>query len=415
MKPNLFILFVLVAQPLFGQWQELTADTDLFNQRVFFNSATKGTVVGINGGYQRTWDGGITWDTMYIQFDDWSQCQRTPYASDLGSIFFPNDSIGYIGGQDGDLFKTTDGGNTWFCQGMLPTWNDVTELYFFNSDTGVAGDEYTVYRTTDGGLTWTWYLPAIWPQRFDVYNDSIVISAGDEIWRSTDYGMTWTMMNADTMPYYNDVSMGDSLNGIAVTSDGRISRTSDGGLNWTTPAQVTSNLISNIEMIDGAFGIITAGDNWWMNWQLPDIGYVMYTFDGGVTWLQPDTIGTKTMTDLFIINDTTAIVCGWHGNVLKHDSLSQSYILTTQSPEKPATPVVYPNPAGEFICVSIPFLPSTAEIEIEITDVNGRIVTQSATYSIAPYVLNVSNLPAGLYFLHCTLNGAESVSKFIVQ
>ena len=349
---NLLLFFTLInGLVLKAQWQDLTPDTNFLHQRIYFNSTHKGTVIALNGVYMRTYNGGVTWDTNYIQLDNWSLCARTPYPSDLSSIYFPSDTIGYIGGQDGDFFKTTDGGLTWFCQGMIPTLDDVEDIYFFNNDTGVAATYYTIFRTTNGGASWTWQMPPLGPTRFERVNDSTVLAGGAEIHRSSDYGVTWVPTNHDSTIGFHDISMGDSLHGVAVAWAGKVITTSDGGLTWSAPSQISTVRISNVEMRNDSFGFITLGDNWENNWQQHDIGYVMYTLDGGQTWLQPDTIGTKTMTDLFMPSDSIAFVCGWLGNVMKNEHLVQPASSGTgvNEPAMERSPLVFPNPATHEI------------------------------------------------------------------
>lgn len=415
MRTILLSVFLIFSVQVKSQWSELTPDTTFFHMGVYFNNASKGTAVGLDGIYQRTYDGGITWDTTDIQFDDWSLCARNPYSSDLFAICFPSDTVGYIGGQDGDLFKTTNGGFTWFCQSMLPTWDNVEDVYFFDNDSGIATTVYTVFRTTDGGQSWTAQLPPVWPTRIAPVNDSTVLLGGAKIWRSTDYGMTWNATNCDTTIGFHDISMGDSLNGVAVAWAGKIMRTSDGGLNWTSPVQIATVRISNVAMRNDSFGVITLGDSWQTNWQQHDIGYVMYTLDGGVTWLQPDTIGTKTMTDLFMVSDSVAFACGWLGNLMKTEHIIRPSGVGIAEQSTPRQPLVFPNPATETIYVSLPGIQSTVETTLYISDITGRIVQTEQQFNLAPYQIDVSSLPAGVYFLHCTVNGAESVSKFIVQ
>ena len=83
----------------------------------------------------------------------------------LFSIAFANKQVGYIGGYDGYLLKTTNGGETWNALpqiAVMNTFNDVIDLDFVNENVGYAiishyqNPDYRgdLYKTTDGGLNW---------------------------------------------------------------------------------------------------------------------------------------------------------------------------------------------------------------------------------------------------------------------
>lgn len=416
MKKVLFLLCLFAAPALYAQWLETSADTEFFNERMCFRSSTKGIVVSFDGIYQRTYDGGITWDTGHIELDDWSLCARQPYQSNLQSVCFPSDTIGYIGGTDGDLFKSNDGGFTWRCISCTNCWDDLEDLYFFNNDTGLYSTWYGIYRTQDGGITWAPVQTGINPTRTTRVNDSTALVGGAKIRRSSDYGLTWAPTNHDTTIGFHDISMGDSLHGVAVAWAGKVIRTVDGGLNWTAPVQIASVRISNVEMINDSFGFISLGDSWTTNWQQPDIGYVMYTLDGGMTWIQPDTIGTKTLTDIEFPADSIGYGCGWHGNLLKTEHPIRPYSgVGVQEPVAQFNMVIFPNPARDVLNVFISGFHSTTPAAIVITDLSGRSVYAEQNFPVAPYQIDIAELPTGIYFLHCSANGIESVSKFIVQ
>lgn len=408
---------LLATQVLNAQWMEISPDTTFRHNRIYFNSATKGIVGGYWGVYQQTYDGGTTWDTSEVEFDaNWSTCNLSPYAYHLTSIHFPSDTIGYIGGEDGILFKTFDSGISWRCMGCTNCWDDLKDVYFFNNDTGVAASVYFIQRTTDGGVTWSNISLYFDVERFASVDDSTLIVVGQRIRRSTDHGLTWLPTVSDTTTAFHDVSMGSNLNGIAVSWSGRVTRTTDGGVNWSTPVQIATTRISNVEMRNDTFGFITLGDNWQANPNSQEVGYVMHTTDGGITWIQLDTIGTKTMTDLSFPHDSVLYSCGWLGNIMKTEHpVRPNSGVGTEEPDFYTNFILFPNPAQDFLHVFIPGQVSTTAANFLINDVSGRVLVPQHQLTLAPYQIDISNLPSGVYFLHCTVNGIESVSKFIVQ
>lgn len=101
---------------------------------------------GEGGALARTTDGGINWQPL-----------TSPTNASINSIFFLNDTLGYIAG--GGAHRTTDGGDTWTYLGSVPQYT--MSIHFTNPDTGYAiSVSGQVVRTVDGGDTWDNIVPA---------------------------------------------------------------------------------------------------------------------------------------------------------------------------------------------------------------------------------------------------------------
>ena len=132
-------------------------------------------------------------------------------------IKFCNDSVGWICNIGGEIFKTTDGGDSWteqLNQSGTP-YTSFTCLAFINCDTGYVGnlgpggwvknttDTVLMYKTYDGGTTWspvttipTTHNPKgiYGMQAIDAQN---IVAVGRPdgpaiFYKSTDGGATWT-------------------------------------------------------------------------------------------------------------------------------------------------------------------------------------------------------------------------------
>ncbi len=101
-------------------------------------------------GYKST-DGGSNW--TQLNFPQYSSFSDGP--PDLITSFFLNDSQGYVFGEFGLLFSTTDEGATWG-GGFAPGFSEqINTAYFASFDSGmVAGDNGTIRFTTNGGMSW---------------------------------------------------------------------------------------------------------------------------------------------------------------------------------------------------------------------------------------------------------------------
>jgi gliding motility-associated-like protein len=104
----------------------------------------------------RSYDQGVTWQ----------QVGTFPVGStapNLSKIAFPTRTTGYVAGNRGGVFKTTDGGTTW--TNISPAAYagsasmSYTEIQALDANTvfviGNAFPNKLVYRTTNGGTTWT--------------------------------------------------------------------------------------------------------------------------------------------------------------------------------------------------------------------------------------------------------------------
>jgi len=166
---------------------------------VFFISEQKGFAVGgyynSTGVLLSTSDGGQSWDI---------QNQTNP----LNTVFFINDSIGWISGYE-VILKTTDAGNNWeiiFEYG----YEYYGDIYFLDENNGyiiyVGSVPYcanVVKRTTDGGYTWQtgsglfgYHLHTFQSGCLFVNNDGKGIVAGSRgtIAMTFDYGINWNLI-----------------------------------------------------------------------------------------------------------------------------------------------------------------------------------------------------------------------------
>ena len=137
-----------------GNWvqQREGSGTDEWLNSVFFIDGNRGWACG--GDYDNplvlsTIDGGANWTAKVI--DDTN--------GGLNALFFVDANTGWVVGKLGSkIFKTTDGGATWFLQNN-PNCRSLNSVFFIDANTGwVAGSSglghRTIYRTTNGGDKW---------------------------------------------------------------------------------------------------------------------------------------------------------------------------------------------------------------------------------------------------------------------
>ena len=117
------------------------------------------------------------------------------------------------GGQQGGIWKTTNGGNTW-TQQTSATFNNAASftnvVYFWNANEGFCqGDpingEFELYTTTNGGTTWNQVPGGSIPdpaggneygytRQIEVVGDNVWFTTSlGRVYHSTDKGYTWSV------------------------------------------------------------------------------------------------------------------------------------------------------------------------------------------------------------------------------
>ncbi len=105
-----------------------------------------------NTGYIGGWYNAALWKTTDAA-NSWTDIGDSSTGSfQLHSIYFPGKDTGYATGWYGEIYSTTNAGNTWSAQ-TFGTANFYS-IYFTDLVTGYAvGDNGTILKTTNGGLS----------------------------------------------------------------------------------------------------------------------------------------------------------------------------------------------------------------------------------------------------------------------
>lgn len=229
----------------------------------------------------------------------WTMQAPYPTFNNLFGVSFPTSSVGYLGGRNGTLMKTTDGGITWNDLDFYPNvdYNQFGNLNFLSVDTGFIAGGTHVYKTTDGGTTWTAHSINQWATTTGTHfiNDSTGYAYGyySLLYKTTDAGETWDMLSftvATDNLYYNvrfaNENTGYLIEYIFYPSSNTLKRTDNGGLTWY-PVSVPEEVIevSAVEVLGPDDIWISSkrpffNGNYGTNWE----SRVYHTTDGGATW-----------------------------------------------------------------------------------------------------------------------------------
>lgn len=178
----------------------------------------------------RSFNNGASWDTIRVGPQGTTGTQAQQYVTFRG-IEFPSRNVGYICGNRGAVYKTTDAGATWTNISPFPALNisptgfanaavSYTDIIALDNNTVfVVGNMFTnvnnrrIYKTTDGGATWT-----------DISSNIDLLSGGN----------------------LNGILMHDVNNGYVAVPGGVLYRTNNGGTSWIMDLAPSTTLTTGL-------------------------------------------------------------------------------------------------------------------------------------------------------------------------
>ncbi|MCX7995772.1 MAG: YCF48-related protein, partial [candidate division WOR-3 bacterium] len=283
-----------------NNWQLIYYTPGEYVKGIYFLTPTLGYVFIVKGGggtysslIRKTTNGGATWDSIIPP-------QRCAVHYKF-SFSFANQQIGYGVGTEydinfgrGRIFKTTNGGTTWFSLKKGPDVSFWAVDFPENDQVGyVVGDSGYILKTTNGGLNWIQQFTGT-GQAFrdvDFINNQIGFAVGNNgtFFKTTNGGNTWVPKNSNTTATLYAVKFVNSqigyIGGLG-SAGGVIMKTTDGGDNWmsqTIPNNNTERAIQDLLFFNVDTGYAVAGAT-------PSyggaVGIVYKTTNGGQTWVE---------------------------------------------------------------------------------------------------------------------------------
>ncbi|RCH56202.1 hypothetical protein DJ568_05560 [Mucilaginibacter hurinus] len=161
--------------------------------RMYFYNASIGYLLGDYGFYKTT-DGGVNWQF----YSAYVNSSFTLYCA-----YFSDENDGFVGGSNGKLLRTKDGGKTWQ-NIVLPGFDDysygvsVSAITFVSKSLGFVATNRGIYRTTDGGTTWgkiSEMQSSVKRLYFIDKNYGVILIENGGMYLTTDGGFTWNMQN----------------------------------------------------------------------------------------------------------------------------------------------------------------------------------------------------------------------------
>jgi photosystem II stability/assembly factor-like uncharacterized protein len=326
-KVLIFILFtsgISLSQSSWD-WFYATPTTNSYYSVKFINFNT-GFIGGANGTLLKTTNAGINWKFI-----------ETGENGDFCSIFNVNSEIIYAlcyYMNNTKFYVSTNCGANWVIKSSFPstTGRNFKVIYFFNADTGyLAGNSGSIFYTTNGGSNWfdrsystiytfhtinfldnqTGYIAGY-------YNNT---SGGKILIKTTNGGINWINININCIEYISSMYFMDINKGLVCGSKSyvnpfftdtyeRICRTTDGGLNWDTANFSHNGRFQNMSGVNNTvfvFGELST----------------RYSTDCGLTWTFLGTVPVSpTIRNSHFLDENKGYMVGDIGKILKFENFS---------------------------------------------------------------------------------------------
>ncbi|MBL8748441.1 MAG: oxidoreductase [Planctomycetes bacterium] len=255
-----------------------------------------------------------------------------PTQASLRGLAVVDAQVVWLGGQNGTLLRTTDGGATW--TDVAPpgsgAW-DFRDVEAFDAHAAlamVAGQPAKVLRTLDGGRSWTVVLEDPRPAAFFdamAFAGSEGVLVGDPVdgtfcvWRSHDAGRTWLPVPSGRLPAPVAGEAAFAASGrcslfvgrgrAAIVTGGAATRfVADRGSMWTAvPLPLRSGRPAEgafAAAFEGERGVVVGGD-----YEHPDEAddAAAWTDDGGQSWYRARTGGYRSAVAWFGVGALVAV------------------------------------------------------------------------------------------------------------
>jgi photosystem II stability/assembly factor-like uncharacterized protein len=210
---------------------------------LYFINKDSGWVCGNGNKVLRTRNGGITFDSGYVT-SNW-----------LYDMYFKDSQTGFVT-SEGRIFKTTNGGSTWFYSLQLSDTRIFWKISFVEKQYGwlASMNAPSVFRTNDSGENWTMIYDSIkikWMFGVCFINKDTGFIGGmyNKLFKTTDGGYNWSRENTqtDNQTFESIEFVNDTVGWICSTS-GVILHTTTGGQTITGVASQIENIADKYEL-----------------------------------------------------------------------------------------------------------------------------------------------------------------------
>lgn len=379
---------------------------------------------------------------------DFGELNDLPGSSLYLSVAGLDSTTAFVGNENGQVFKTTNGGFNWslildagltlICDIKFSRQNRNVGYIFCSSS--------KIYKTTNYGTTWQLFSPYFGSGYYGWWKTGYVTDSAHawfglntsnsgqyaKIIFTTNGGINWTISTMiQGLPDIDAVSFKtDNQFGIASFShfgvpDISLEYTSSGGENWLS----LNNFYLHDKSINGLINI-TGSSVWYFTADDMDSlhTYVYKSTNDGTSWsemyiVEPATLLSSTNIDAVRLNNKIYAWTCSRGtkSILK---LVDTAVVIGIKPNSQSVPSKftlrqnYPNPFNPITKIKYD-IPKTSRVSIKIYDLIGREVATLVNELKQPgyyeAIFNGNNLASGVYFYRIEADNYNAVKKMVLM
>lgn len=263
----------------------------------------------------------------------WVATQVAPPGQDLNTVYFLDNKRGWVGGDNGFLSGSEDGGRTWVKR-TVDTTDAINDIYFRDKEAGFLLAGNAIFATRDNGARWSEvrrFLPRefdgadveLYSVRFSSKKKGWVVGSVSKDGRVIDSillhtengGETWLRQRAPSRLELIHVDFANDKRGWITGAQGTILTTLDGGDSWTKQETGTKVTIFHIDFRNEKRGLAVG-----------ERGTILRTLDGGITWTPVVVKTHSTLWNVQFLSDDNGWIVGRGGTVLRTDDAGVAWI-----------------------------------------------------------------------------------------
>ncbi len=263
----------------------------------------------------------------------WIPTRINTGGNDLNTVYFLDEKRGWVGGDNGFLSRTDDGGNSWVSQNV-GTQAAINDIYFRDKEIGFLLAGNSIYITRDNGSMWVKsrsFLPEefegaeveLYSVRFSSKNKGWVVGSVSKRERvidsilvyTDDAGQSWRRQRAPSRLELIHIDFVSDKRGWIVGADGTVLFTRDSGESWTKQNTGTTATLYHVDFRSDKRG-----------WAVGERGTLLRTTDGGETWTPIPLSVKATLLSVRFLNDDDGWAIGRGGTILRSSDEGRTWI-----------------------------------------------------------------------------------------
>lgn len=305
-----------------NNWTRINSGTTSDLLHVQFVTSQIGYILGsyFNDVILKTENGGDIWFPLDLNKPDY------PYTN---NFYFVNELTGFVVGNDGQIFKTSDGGRNWTFKDE--GWDNYNSVFFVNEQVGyICGRSNTLIKTVDGGANWTDIDMTAFGFNLSFYKivftnelTGYILASGGKLIRTTDGGVTWSLLYTSWASemmqlYFVDENVGYMAGGWNSTA---IFKTTDAGITWTLVCDNSIGGLGGISMNPSGTKGCASGDGSGYGSTSDAAQLLLISDDNGNSWQSKTSLnGNYDFEEVKFFNDSIGFLFTNYGSVTKtHD------------------------------------------------------------------------------------------------